>query len=413
VPLSTSNDILALKHAYEVLQGLKLVHEYGPLRSFLENDAAQRAQTIIAPAVSLVHSTSRRDKDGTYLVDAPSPWHAYFYLRAQQQFCFRGGRPLGEPPSLDGKTLGEHLFFRGQRCASWTFQTSRRRKNQCEQQVEQRAVTAVTEYFRLMFASDQSIASNIGLCFAQHYGIATDLIDISCDADIAVWFATHPSAGTCPNEEGAVVRSVSWAGQEDEAKTLFLLPPPFVRNVYLQRGLFIDASATNGLMLGKIQMQVYFPRDTAGGEFQVIRSGTSVEVWPGLDRSERELVHWAREIALEYQDDEAVRSRVVEDRNANTFPEFWLEKGLYEHDTQLQEWLSLLDWVLPATCVTALPVAGHAPMLYEVSTPKVRALVRANSGFFRAFVSVFEGANFTGFESLERVFLIARAELSK
>jgi hypothetical protein len=62
------------------------------------------------------------------MADAPSPWHAYFYLRAQHQAMYRGHRPLGaEASAIETDKVGEHLFFRGQRCADWSFGSSLRR----------------------------------------------------------------------------------------------------------------------------------------------------------------------------------------------------------------------------------------------------------------------------------------------
>jgi len=262
---------------------------------------------------------------------APSPWHAYFYLRAQQQYVYRAGRPLGVPPTDAGQVGGEHLFFRGQRCSTWDFKSSLRRKDNQTRVVEERAVVALTEYFRSMFIADDDVASNTARCFAQHYGIATDLADISCDPDIAIWFATHPFKASCPaGDTDGVVRAVSWAGQQKRAETVFLLPPPFVRNVYEQRGLFIDASQTNGLVDGNLTLQVKFLRDTAGGEFRVRRRNHELEVWPMPDETEQELVNWARKIATDTKSDEDIHNKVAQAKKANCLPKFWLVRELLE-----------------------------------------------------------------------------------
>jgi hypothetical protein len=84
--------------------------------------------TTIEPAVAYVHATHRKEAAGAYMADAPSPWHAYFYLRAQHQAMYRGHRPLGaEASAIETDKVGEHLFFRGQRCADWSFGSSLRR----------------------------------------------------------------------------------------------------------------------------------------------------------------------------------------------------------------------------------------------------------------------------------------------
>jgi hypothetical protein len=409
-------EIVGLKRAYERLQSLEIAYEYGPLRAYVDHKTALELwRTTIDRAVASVHETSHKTAAGTYIATAPSPWHAYFYLRAQQQFCFRSGRPIDAPSVETEKQIGEHLFFRGQRCASWDFKTSLSRRDSRTQECERRAVAALREYFGLTFAKDRDIASNTARCFAQHYGIATDLADISCDADIGVWFATHPVGEPCATPEGAVVRSVSWAGQENSARTMFLLPPPFVRNVYRQRGLFIDASSTGGQLTGNIMLDVRFPRETDAGEFQVIRGGAPIIVWPEPDEHEKELVLWAREIAAKCPNEDAVSKTVQSLRDAIDFPRFWLERELYDFESHVNAWLSIFDWILPATCVTAIPVQsqGSAPMRYEIAGPKVRALVRSNPTFFRAFVSASQGAEFSGFDLLRQIVTMARDELRR
>src|SRR4028119_654597 len=327
-------DIINLKAAYERWQSLDILFEYGPLRAYREHDMTQRLwRETIDPAVALVHKSTRKTGQGVHVAEAPSPWHAYFYLRAQQQYAYRAGRLLGSAVGDGEPQGGEHLFFRGQRCASWELKSSLRRKDPSTQGIERRAVAALVEYFRYHFAADDDLASNTALCFAQHYGIATDLADISCDPDISVWFATHPVGETCPSgEREAIVQALSWAGQVDAAETLFLLPPPFVRNVYKQRGLFIDTSVTNGKLEVRLSLEVRFPRETAGGEFQVFRRGRSLEVWPEMDAAEQELVAWARTVGTVCSDVNAVRDMVETQRQASELPEFWLERELYDFE---------------------------------------------------------------------------------
>lgn len=272
---------------------------------------------------------------------------------------------------------------------------------------------ALTEYFRALFVADDDVASNTGRCFAQHYGIATDLADISCEPDIAIWFATHPFHASCPaGDATGVVRAVSWAGQQQDTETICLMPPPFVRNVYEQRGLFIDTSSTNGILNGKITLQVEFPRDTAAGEFQVIRRNKKLAVWSLPDAAENELVNWARAVAIDSIDSGEVRGKVAQAKDRNGLPGFWLERELWDSDKQINGWLCMLDWVLPATCVTALPVSsGPEPVRYEILDLKVRALVRANPTFFKAFVEASQDSDFTGFKVLYEVLRLARSEL--
>ena len=412
----SDNEIRELRQAYELWQSLEIAFEYGPLRAYAPAHHGQIQslwRNIIDPAVKLVAQTDTKTADGVHEARAPSPWHAYFYLRAQQQYVYRAGRPLGASTEDAGQTGGDHLFFRGQRCSCWDFNSSLRRKDDATRIIEERAVVALKEYFRRIFAADDDVASNTARCFAQHYGIATDLADISCDPDIAIWFATHPFKAACPSDDpDGVVRAVSWAGQQQRAETVFLLPPPFVRNVYEQRGLFIDTSRTDGVVNGNLILQVKFPRDTAGDEFRVRRRNQELEVWPTPDETEQELVNWAREVATDATDDEDIRNKVAHAKKDSSLPKFWLARELWDRDKQISGWLSILDWVLPSTCITALPVtSAEGPMRYEILDLKVKALVRANPTFFRAFVEASSESDFTGFKVLEKVLTIARAEL--
>jgi hypothetical protein len=413
--MGANADIIALRNAYEQLQSQEVRFEYGPLRAYDNPESVQRLwRSTIDPAVALVHQNSKKEAEGRYVATAPSPWHAYFYFRAQQHHVYRAGRPLSESGNKAQESGGEHMFFRGQRCANWSFESSMRRKDTPGRTIEQRATTALAEYFRSKFVANGDIATNTALCFAQHYGIATDLADVSCDPDMAVWFATHPAGKGCPSGEAdAVVRAVTWASQQRGAKIRTLLPPPFVRNVYTQRGLFVDTSTSDGLLKGHLTLDVRFPRETIGGEFRVIRAGSPLEVWPVTDECEQELVQWARNVAASCADDNGVHELVKSHEKQGSLPRFWLERELYDFDKHVLTWMSILDWVLPATCVTALPVSDAvSPMRYEILDLKVGALVRANSSLFDAFIKASEGCDFTGHGVLRQVLLVASKELS-
>jgi hypothetical protein len=78
----TDSDVLDLRDAYERWQSLDIAVEYGPLRAYAEHDTVQRLwHETIGPAVAVVAGNSRKTADGVFVAEAPSPWHAYFYLR--------------------------------------------------------------------------------------------------------------------------------------------------------------------------------------------------------------------------------------------------------------------------------------------------------------------------------------------
>jgi len=412
-PMVSAAEVALVRSAYHAWQSLPVTYQFGPIRIHSDRVAAVRLwKAVIEPAVARVNATMQQGDNGVYTSHAPSPWHAYFHLYAQQLFGYIGGLFPGAPPRDHNKQPAEHTFFRGQRCANWPFGSSLRRLDGVTQARETRAVLALEEYFRTVFLQNDDIASNTARCFAQHYGIATDLADISCDADVAIWFATHPAGKRCPDgEKDAVVRAVSWAGQRDLADTMVLLPPPFVRNAYLQRGLFIDTSRTDGVLRGRIILDVRFPRKIGFGEFDVIRNRRRITVWPTPDRAEKELVRWARRLATQCATAEEVR-RKVQSVDADSLPRFWLKRELFDFERQWKRWLAILDWMLPATCVTASPLSNDdRAMQYEINEEKVRALARSNPTFFRVLVDGSEGADFTNFEVTREILSFARKAL--
>jgi hypothetical protein len=160
---------------------------------------------------------------------------------------------------------------------------------------------------------------------------------------------------------------------------------------------------------------VSFPRKTEGGAFDIVRQGQKVQVWPEPDKYEKELVGWARAIGAACGSDDEVRVRVRQERETASFPALWRERGLANFESHVKPWLSMLDWVLPRTCITALPVTGEqAPMRYEILDLKVRQLVRDNLEFFRSFVDATKvDTDFSDHEVIRTVLQFARREIAR
>lgn len=82
----SDEEIRGLKAAYEVWQSVEILFEYGPLRAYApahQGTIQSLWRDTVDSAVSVVAQTEVRNANGTYATQAPSPWHAYFYLRAQ------------------------------------------------------------------------------------------------------------------------------------------------------------------------------------------------------------------------------------------------------------------------------------------------------------------------------------------
>jgi hypothetical protein len=398
--MTEDEEIIYLKAGYERLRSTEPPVRYGPLEGWPE-EPWPRDFLRSLPAISQrIFERRQRTAEGAFLVEVPSPWHAYFYLRGIQQRVYR-------------HEVGEHLFFRGQRCANWKFGASISRRSAEEAAVARRAACLLGRFFHNGHGFDPDAGAVAGRCFAQHYGISTDLIDISADADVGVWFATHPTTGSCPSgETRAIVRSVSWGGQINGTQTTFYIPPPYVRNVYRQRGLFLDASKTGGELNGRLKLDVLFPRETAGGEFKVYREGGAFEIWPEVEAPERELCSWATAMAMDFADDtiDEAFDRCVATK---ALPSFFSAQAIMDVD-MTTDWLTILDWLLRATCVTAAPnPGGSPPMRYVVNLAKVDQLVDANPGFFGMLLYTAENKDFSEFPTVETVLKRAGERLGK
>lgn len=414
--MELDDEILELKKSYELWQSIDIKLEYGPLRyySTINHKTVHNLWGKISHIIEK-YSMPLNIEDGIPKFRLPSPWHAYFVLKMAHTILYRANRECGLNFNEDDAKYGEHLFFRGQRCSSWEFISSLMRKDNQSRIIENRAVIALKEYFSQHFGHQSDITSNISRCFAQHYGIATDLIDITCSPDIAIWFATHPTNRECPkNEEYGIVRGFGWLWQNNCEITKILMPPPFINNLYTQRGLFIDATKTGGIIKGNTLIEAMFTRDTCGGEFKVRRNNQFIDVWPDIDKSEIELIEWARKIAIDASNNKNIRILIKKDKKNHSLPDFWLKKEIYDVEKYKNDWLSQLEWILPYTCITALPIKSdinYGPLRYELHHNKIIALVQANRELFRALIDAAEESDFEGKPVFKNFFEIAEFAL--
>jgi hypothetical protein len=416
--MGLNEEILELKEAYRIWQSLDVSYEYGLIRGYSTSNHAiihrlwGRTDLICEKILE-----TQKIEDGIFKIVAPSPWHAYFILRIIHHIIYRGLREFGLKLDDSDNKNGEHIFFRGQRCSNWEYISSLRRNDDSTKNIERRAVYALTEYFKTYFSKKDDFALNISRCFAQHYGIATELVDISCSPDIAVWFATHPIEPSCPNGDNyGVVRAFNWLGGENEAKTLILMPPPFVKNLYQQRALFIDTSNTGGIVKGNFTIEVKFPRMTCGGEFQVWRQNQIIDVWPKIEKPEQDLIEWSRKIAVNSTNTKNVRIMVEKDRRKKVLPDFWLKREIWNYEGYMKDWIRMLEWVLPYTCVTALPIKSgieNNQMRYEIHNYKVMALVLANIGLFRSMIAEVKESDVVDSPIFKNIIYLAQEVIKK
>jgi hypothetical protein len=212
-----------------------------------------------------------------HIIEVPSAWHALCVaMRLQDDM-------LNERQ--------KHLVFRGQSNHAYKLIASIYRPG---------ADAALLDRAKKLMA--WYLASNAGLTAAddpvlfygaaQHYQIWTNLLDITPDPAVAVWFASLPAG---PSSQGAAVYCFPLEHAEELGLNM-RLPPPFITRLYRQRGLFIEcASAAPLPMNGMIEIR--FPAmGNTNKPFQVIRGPTPQDLLQD-DTWIRAVVQWAKDTA--------------------------------------------------------------------------------------------------------------------
>lgn len=252
-------------------------HDLGPL--VIYNAANQRIGDALWPLISEIAGVRvKQEGEGQLIWTVPSPWHAAVFLRAMQHNL---------------NNYHSRLLFRGQSNSDWpiTSSLSRSANPECERKLAGLFGEALhTIWNSDLVLSDEDASASIDLAAepdmqeaaAQHYGIATDLIDFTSDPDVAVFFAclgSHSKQSRTSSVFFVPIHEALAHGCQ------IILPPPFADRLYLQRGLFIRSSEPldrTKLSVGEVR----FPteREFLGGldpEFQIIRGAQGqVDILP-------------------------------------------------------------------------------------------------------------------------------------
>jgi hypothetical protein len=205
------------------------------------------------------------------LVHAPSAWHALIYLIKENRNFLAGH-------SIFGQTC---LVFRGHSDVSWPLLASLFRPGtdiDTERRVTDAFVNLATRfYFRqiwtnmdgmchLKFLEDYALVPRaLHVATAQHYGIRTPLLDYTTDPAVAIWFACHCGAGAHGKE--AVVFALPTAAIASLGMRS-LLPHPYIRRIYRQRGVFVQPNKSEGDDLRGLSVEVRFPCDS---QYEILR----------------------------------------------------------------------------------------------------------------------------------------------
>jgi hypothetical protein len=232
----------------------------------------ERTQEIANELDTALGPPEPETERGNLLFHVPSPWHAVIHLLANNRGWLSGENGLGRQMSL---------LYRGQRNSRWPLMPSLYREGvdfDTESEVIYAFVDIVERILRsrlqtgtdiitpsLMLLSDRLAPPTpkvIHVGTAQHLGIRTPLLDFSFDPAVAVWFACQGARGD-GSETASVFALPNRIGMV--AGAAILLPHPYIRRLFRQRGLFVQPVSRG---LRELCVEVRFPPDPS---FEVVR----------------------------------------------------------------------------------------------------------------------------------------------
>lgn len=192
-----------------------------------------------------------RDANGVW--QAESPWIAALFLMDRQA---REGFATEVPTLAKGEIKKAPIFkkiFRGQKAHYDNIQPSAWRddswkRNGIEPEKGENWLACFCFLMKFLTETKQPLLSLPAWLYhgaAQHYQIPTDLLDWTIDPFVSVWFAHQGEYA--PHTKGRVYM----VNLEHEAKVKIVLPPPFVKRLYRQRGFFhytTDRGANEALL---------------------------------------------------------------------------------------------------------------------------------------------------------------------
>jgi hypothetical protein len=194
---------------------------------------------------SQVEKTRKSVDRPWWIATAPSAWHAALYIIGLQE-QLRSDVSVAEP-----------LLFRGHADARWEILPALLRKgvDRAREQKLFRLFRRFALHFHLQHRSFwPAPTTESHLATAQHYGIKTNLIDFTSDPTVAVSFACSEA----PSRDLACVFGLPLrVGRQFRAGAL--LPHPYTRRLYRQRGVFIHTPRANPVAIRRECIEVHFP----------------------------------------------------------------------------------------------------------------------------------------------------------
>ena len=225
-------------------------------------------------------------------VEVPSPWHAVILLNALAKESIQLKQVDNSRIKKFATVLGMNprLIFRGQSDSRWPLK-SKIQREEVNKSNELKALAIFKTIMKSTFPSLPEMGETAFEAIAQHYGIATNLLDFTLDPSVSVCFASNASSANNSQRASVFVLRLSDAFR---ARGKIILPPPFVERLYIQKGLFVESPISEELRKFCI-LEVNFPPDPS---FTVIREGLEISVMGQNDNWLGKLVTTARKASL-------------------------------------------------------------------------------------------------------------------
>jgi FRG domain len=228
---------------------------------------------------------------------ADSCWEALIFCI--ERVAYWASQPLFTDPSVGApEKSAMHLIFRGQSNQRWGLQATFWRDG-----VDRNYWDNYQAAFcrMLKFAYEKCIRLPLPAwvfqAAAQHYRVLTTLLDWTTDPAMAIWFGARPDRPT--KDQRARVfciptHNISRAFDQPDSRGVVILPPPFVENLFVQRGLFTHVpEGHNEDLRARCLFEITFPQDE---QYSVIREDKDVDVEKTPDWMAK-LKDWAKDCA--------------------------------------------------------------------------------------------------------------------
>jgi len=241
------------------------------LFSMRDEEAVEQIQIAMHAINRATLACSTDDPSLTPALHAPSCWHAAIMLTLLQ---------------LEFRHEGRQLAFRGQAAVEWELTTSWQRADPADRKSLLRKRLRF-ETFSMQIGQELgfSMPKPVLRAISQHHGFRSNLLDLTTDPLIAIWFAMDFENNHTHKRRCVWYRDVASLAHRGSR---FVLPPPFLCRLHAQRGFFLDRSRGRGADLrGSFHLLTFDWLDETDEEFQLLWLGSSYPAYPHVQWIER------------------------------------------------------------------------------------------------------------------------------